>query len=202
VEPLSFVDSLRDVLLVAGIIIAGALIGAIVLLIVAARQIADLDVPPDADFFETMQYVPITVPLALDLLDMAFDFFAAPIAWIILELLGLQALQLVTVFEDLIPGTQLIPTLTIAWVISRMMKNKRRSPVRTALHQYQLESQHRRYDQLRSGQGSAGDRYRRLVLPESSDSNVVEGEYYEDGDYFEEDLGDEPPPDYYDEEEW
>jgi hypothetical protein len=202
VEPLSFVDSLRDVLLVAGIIIAGALIGAIVLLIVAARQIADLDVPPDADFFETMQYVPITVPLALDLLDMAFDFFAAPIAWIILELLGLQALQLVTVFEDLIPGTQLIPTLTIAWVISRMMKNKRRSPVRTALHQYQLESQHRRYDQLRSGRGSAGDRYRRLVLPESSDSNVVEGEYYEDGDYFEEDLGDEPPPDYYDEEEW
>jgi hypothetical protein len=206
VEPLSFVDSLRDLLLVVGIVIVAALIGAVALLIMAARQIADLDIPPDADFFETMQHVPITVPLALDLLDMAFDIFAAPIAWVILEMLGLQALQLITVFEGLIPGTQLIPTLTAAWVISRMMKDKRRTPMRNALHEYQLESQRSRYDQLRGGRASAGDRYRRLVLPESSGSDVVEGEYYEDGEdgdeYFEEDWGEEPPPDYYEEGEW
>jgi len=103
-----------DIFLVGGACIAMALVGAIALLVVAARQVAQIEVPEDADFFETLQLIPITVPLALDLLDMAFDVFSAPISWIILEMLGLRALQMITVFEGLIPGTQIIPTLTAA----------------------------------------------------------------------------------------
>jgi hypothetical protein len=190
------VQTIKEAALAIGIILALALIGAITLLIIAARQIASVDVPEDADFFETLQAVPITVPLALDLLDLAFDFFAAPIAWIILELLGLQSLQLITVVEGLIPGTQLIPTLTIAWLIARGMKKKKRSsPLRESLAAYQLEERRARYGRLRSGADLA-DQYRRKALPmPGHKDDVVEGEY------FEEDL-DELPPEYYENEQW
>lgn len=184
--------TLKEAALILGICAATALIGAIALLVLAARQIADIEIPENADFFETLQHVPITVPLALDLLDMAFDIFAAPISWIILELLGLQALQLITLFEGLIPGTQLIPTLTIAWFIARAMKKKRRSQLQTTLSDYQLESRRARYNQLGRG-SSLADQYRRKALP-APDDDFVEGEY------FEEDL-DEPYPEYFDDEE-
>ena len=193
-----FIQTIKEAALAIGIILALALIGAIVLLIVAARQIASVDVPENADFFETLQCVPVTVPIALDLLDLAFDFFAAPIAWIILELLGLQALQLITVFEGLIPGTQLIPTLTIAWFIARGMKKKQQpSQLRESLADYQLEERRARYGQLRSGADLA-EQYRRKALPlpdQKKNEVVVEGEYYE------EDF-DELPPEYYEGEEW
>lgn len=189
-DPIAMPD-LRQALLIVVLCIGSALIGAVALLIVAARQVADLDVPQDADFFETLQHVPITVPLALDLLDMAFDIFAAPVAWIILELMGLQALQMVTVLEGLIPGTQLIPTLTVAWAISRVMK-KRRTALRTALHDYQLSS---RRSGARAGQIASGDRYRHLALPDPDD-DVIDGEYYE------EDWGDEPPEVFDEEDLW
>lgn len=187
----------RELLIGFGICAAGALAGAVALLVVASKQIADIEIPEGADFFETLQHLPITVPLALDLLDMAFDVFAAPISWVILELLGLQALQMITLFEGLIPGTQLIPTMTIAWVIARMMKKKPKSELQRSLHEYQLEQRiQARRRQLQS--------YRRDALPapdlstprssSSSDQDVVEGEY------FEEDMDHVPLDD--DEEPW
>ncbi len=185
--------SLREAALVFGICASLSLAGAIGLLIIAAQQVARIEIPENADFFETLQLLPITVPLALDLLDMAFDIFAAPIAWIVLELLGLQALQMVTVFEGLIPGTQLIPTLTGAWVIARIMKKRQpETELRTALHQYQLERRTpygRRSDSLAEG-------YHRRALPlPDDDEDFVEGEYYEeDSDYLPiDDLEDEEP---------
>lgn len=200
-------------MVVCGLMLA-AFVGAVLLLILAAREVADLEIPEDADFFETLQMVPITVPLALDLLDMAFDFFAAPIAWVILELLGLKALQMITVFEGIIPGTQLIPTMTAAWVVSRMMKDKRRTEGRDMLQDYQrglpnpLQRDHGLADRYRSrellGSGeptsSAGDlssRTGRSLPPSLSNDEVVEGEFFEE-DYV------EPPPDYYadDDEMW
>ncbi len=189
--------SLREALLVLLGCIAVALVGAIALLVLAARQIANLNVPEDADFFETLQCVPITVPLALDLLDMAFDVFSAPVSWVVLELLGLRALQLVTVFEGLIPGTQIIPTMTIAWVVARLMRRKQPTPLRTALREYQLEQDSLRYGGLRRSRPLLAEQYRRrpLLPPSAYDEEAVEGEY------FEEDL-DEPPPDFFDEEEW
>lgn len=176
--------TLREVLLAFGICAAAAVIPAIVLLYIAGRQVAEIEIPEDADFFETLQHVPITVPLALDLLDGAFDIFAAPISWVILELMGLTALQMITVFEGIIPGTQLIPTMTIAWVVARLMRNKRSTPLRESLHEYQQQNTLRRNYSLR-------DQYRsQSLLPGGPDSNVIDGEFIDD------DL-DEPPPDYY-----
>jgi hypothetical protein len=183
--------TLREILIIFGICAAGSLAGAIALLIVAARQIANINIPEGADFFETLQHVPITVPLALDLLDMSFDIFSAPISWVILELLGLQSLQLITVFEGLVPGTQLIPTMTGAWIISRLMRKKPTSEARLALDQYQIAQRRSRYGNLRGG--ASADYYRRKALP-GPDPDIV------DGEYFEEDL-DEPDPGYFYEEE-
>lgn len=192
---MTIIEFLRQSLLIIVLCMGGALLGATVLLITAARQIRDIDIPEDADFFETLQHVPITVPIALDLLDMAFDIFAAPISWVVLEMLGLQALQLITVLEGFIPGTQVIPTLTISWGLSRMMKGKRRTPARQALYDYQLEQRRQQHERLGSGRGRVQeDRYRRRALPGADD--IVEGEYYE------EDWGEEPPPGYYTEEDY
>lgn len=175
---------LQDSILVIAICVAAAAAGAIALLVVAAHQIADIEIPQDADFFCTLQAVPITVPLALDLLDMAFDIFAAPIAWIILELLGLQALQAITIFEGLIPGTQLIPTMTGAWVIAKIMaKRKQDSELRGALQDYQLSSRAERYRRLRGQRPDLADQYRRRSLPAPGGTNdVIEGEYIEEDD--------------------
>ncbi|MBN1428919.1 MAG: hypothetical protein JXB07_11085 [Anaerolineae bacterium] len=173
---------ITDVILVVGGCMAISFVCAVALLIVAARQVAQIEVPEDADFFETLQAVPITVPLALDLLDMAFDVFSAPISWVILELLGLRSLQMITVFEGLIPGTQIIPTLTIAWIVAKVMKKRgHQSPLRDALHDYQLQNQGQ-YGRLGSPRGALVDRYRqKALLPgdESSDDMMLEGEYDE-----------------------
>lgn len=181
-EPLQNVQ-LTDALLVLGGCMAISLVGAIGLLVIAARQIASIEIPEGADFFETLQVVPITVPLALDLLDMAFDVFSAPISWIILELLGLRALQMITLFEGLIPGTQVIPTMTIAWFIARVMKKKvRQSPLRGTLRDYQLQSQGQ-FGRLGGPPGDLADRYRRkALLPAGEDplqGDMVDGEYDE-----------------------
>ena len=68
-------------LLVFIIILAAIIVsGAIILLALAARDVRQANIPPDADFFETMRMIPITVPLALDMLDFVFDVFAAPLS--------------------------------------------------------------------------------------------------------------------------
>lgn len=199
---------LQDSIVIIAICLASAVAGAIALLVLASYQIADIDVPQDADFFGTLQAIPITVPLALDLLDMAFDIFSAPISWIILEMLGLQKLQAITIFEGLIPGTQLIPTMSAAWVIARIMK-KRQSEARTSLHEYQVTSRAERYAQLRGRREDLADQYRRKSLTSGLADEVVEGEVmsddyydtqkarYEREYYREEDL--DAPLDYFDE---
>ncbi|HEC22289.1 MAG TPA: hypothetical protein ENI95_05160 [Chloroflexi bacterium] len=191
--------SLGNVLLVLAVCAGAALVGAIGLLVAAAQQVARIEIPEDADFFETLQLVPITVPLALDLLDMAFDIFSAPISWIILELLGLQALQLITVFEGLLPGTQLIPTMTAAWLLARAMRNRRRqSPLRGVLSDYQQMERQARLGELRRRSVSLADSYRRQpLLPPD---NIVDGEIYEEEEF--EDDFDMLPPGGPEDEEW
>lgn len=131
---------------------------ALALFALAYRQIRDLDIPQDADFFETMRVIPITIPLALDILDLIFDIFAAPISWLILEAMGLKALQAVTVVEGLIPGTQPIPTMTAGWILARVTNPSAPSVVEHRMREaeYQLpegESQRpaRRSDRFRRG---------------------------------------------------
>jgi hypothetical protein len=138
------ITALLNALPVLIVVILLALIGAVSLLVIAARQIRSIEIPEDADFFETLRLLPITVPLALDLLDLAFDVFAAPIAWVILELMGLKALQLITVFEGLLPGTQVIPTLTIGWIIAKSTKASTPTALEVTLRQ-RREARRRRY---------------------------------------------------------
>lgn len=97
-----------------------SLLLALLLLIVVWRNVKRLNIPPDASFGETLQLTPISVVLMIDLLDFGLDFLAAPVAWIILDRLGLKALRGVSVVEAFIPLTQAIPTMTLAWIWVRL----------------------------------------------------------------------------------
>lgn len=95
------------------------LLGGGILLFFAIR-LKRIEIPADATFAETLHYTPFLVVMAIDLLDLALDFLAAPLSWAILDRLGLKALRGVAAVEALIPGTQIIPTLTICWLGVRL----------------------------------------------------------------------------------
>jgi hypothetical protein len=97
-----------------------SVVAASLLLALTYRRLKRLRIPPGADFLTTLRHVPLTLVLFLDLLDFGLDFFSAPIAWVILGKLGLQSLRGVTVVEEIIPGTQLLPTMTAAWFAARL----------------------------------------------------------------------------------
>lgn len=97
-----------------------ALILALLLLFIVWRQVKRIHIPPDATFGETLLLTPLLVVLMIDLLDFALDFLAAPFSWIILDRLGLKALRGVSMVESLIPFTQAIPTMTLAWIWVRL----------------------------------------------------------------------------------
>ena len=85
-------------------------------------RIRKINLPPNTDFFGALRATPIEVVILLDLLDLSLDFLSAPVAWFILDKLGLKPLRAVSVVETLIPGTQLIPTMTAMWVVARIYK--------------------------------------------------------------------------------
>lgn len=90
------------------------------LLALVYRQLRRINVPPNADFFTTIRAVPLALVVALDLLDLGLDILATPIVWVILSRFRLQALRNVAAVEALIPFTQPVPTLTVAWIAARM----------------------------------------------------------------------------------
>lgn len=102
-----------------GIVMGLSLLGFFLLIGFAVRQVRKIDVPKNATFTETLQLVPLSIVVAIDLLDLGLDIFAAPISWIILDRLGLKALRGTAAVEALLPFTQPIPTLTLAWVLVR-----------------------------------------------------------------------------------
>lgn len=114
---------LRELLGILGIILGIALILALIFLAYVFWRVRRIHLPPGADFFTALRYTPLSVVILLDLLDLSLDFFSAPIAWIILGRLGLEPLRAVTVVESVIPGTQMLPTMTIAWIVARVWKN-------------------------------------------------------------------------------
>jgi len=109
-------EQLRTFLLIFAGLAVLSLVVAILLALVTYRQVRRLHLPSDADFMTCLRTVPITVVIMLDLLDLGLDVFSAPVAWVLLGKLGLQGLRGVTVLEELIPGTQLLPTMTLAWI--------------------------------------------------------------------------------------
>ncbi len=112
-----FGNAITAVLVVLGISVMIALTG----LLALVRSIRRLRIPPDADFFTTMRYVPITLVVLLDLLDFGLDIFSAPISWIILDRMGLYGLRNKAAIEALIPFTQPIPTFTLSWIVARLI---------------------------------------------------------------------------------
>lgn len=89
---------------------------ALLLLIFSIRRLRQIEIPPGAGFSETLRHTPFMLALIIDLLDFALDILAAPVAWLLLDWLGLKALRGVSAVEALIPFTQPIPTMTLAWV--------------------------------------------------------------------------------------
>ncbi len=119
---------LGDILKMIAIIIGIGLLACAGLAAWIFYKVRRIILPVNADFFEALRATPLSVVILLDLLDLTLDFFSAPFAWIILGKLGLEPLRTVTVIESLIPGTELLPTMTIAWVIARVWKNAPRIP--------------------------------------------------------------------------
>lgn len=101
------------------IILGVAVVLGILALVWLFYRLRRLRIPPNASFVETMQRVPLSVAVGLDLLDLGFDVFAAPLTWWLLGRFNLHALRRVATVEALIPGTQVIPTLTMCWFAAR-----------------------------------------------------------------------------------
>jgi hypothetical protein len=102
-------------------IAAVCLVVALVGLLLIARQIRRLRVPPEADFFTTMRHVPLVLVILLDLLDFSLDIFSAPLMWVVLDRMGLPNLRNKAVVEALIPFTNIVPTFTVGWVAARAL---------------------------------------------------------------------------------
>ena len=111
-----------------GCVIGGALLLAVIVGAYVVARIRRINLPPDAGALEALRLTPLSVVVLLDLLDLGLDFFSAPVAWVILTKLGLGPLRGVTVVESLIPGTQFIPTMTLAWVYARYLDPNRNRP--------------------------------------------------------------------------
>lgn len=105
-------------LVAAGVALVLALLG-IVWLVLRVRRIG---IPPDTDLATALRMTPLSVVIVLDLLDFALDIFAAPIAWVLLGYLGLRPLRGVSAVEALIPGTQFLPVMTVAWLGARYLR--------------------------------------------------------------------------------
>jgi len=113
-------ETIRTFLTYLGAAMFISLLFGLLLLAWVAWQVRRIDVPDGADFAETLRYTPFTVVVMIDLLDFALDFLGAPVAWVILDRLGLKALRGVATVEALLPFTQLIPTMTLAWIGVRL----------------------------------------------------------------------------------
>ena len=108
---------LQDLALVAVVAVVLGLLG----LLMLHRSLSRLRVPPGAGFATTLRMVPLPLVIVLDLLDLGLDVFATPIVWLVLSRYRLLALRNVAALEALVPLTQMLPTLTLAWFAVRML---------------------------------------------------------------------------------
>lgn len=103
------------------LVIGTALVLSLLLGLWVWRNVRRVRLPADATFLQAMRLTPLSVVLLLDVLDLALDFFGAPVGWLILSRLGLTKLRAASALEALIPGTQAIPTMTLAWILIRLL---------------------------------------------------------------------------------
>lgn len=115
---------LRQALLLFLLVMATGLLFSLVLLVWVIWKVKRINLPLDAGPVAALQATPFGVVVLLDLLDLSLDFLAAPLAWTLLSYLGLLPLRAVTVLWTLIPGTQALPIMTLAWLVVRLGKSK------------------------------------------------------------------------------
>jgi hypothetical protein len=113
---------IQTIAIAALLAFGGALLFSVMLGGFVLWRVRKIQLPPDADFFTAIRLTPLVVVLLLDLLDFTLDFLSAPVGWLLLTRLGLGPLRGVTVVESLIPGTQIVPTMTLAWIAVRVFK--------------------------------------------------------------------------------
>lgn len=122
-------ESLRPLGIIVLVWMGVSLVLALLLFVFVIRHLKRLRIPPNAGFAETLLYTPFLVVLFIDLLDLGLDILAAPVSWAVLDRLGLKALRNVAAVEALIPFTQPIPTLTVAWLWVRLFGPERMPPL-------------------------------------------------------------------------
>jgi hypothetical protein len=114
-------DTFRNLLVIIFALMGASIFVGIVGLFALARRIRRLRIPPDADFFTTMRYIPLALVVLLDLLDFGLDIFSAPIIWVALDRMGLPNLRNKATIEALIPISNVVPTFTLSWFAARLL---------------------------------------------------------------------------------
>ena len=114
-------DNLSNILVIVLALMGACIFVGIIGLLMLARSIRRLRIPPEADFFTTMRHIPLALAVLLDLLDFGLDIFSAPILWIALDRMGLPSLRNKATIEALIPFTNVIPTFTVCWFAARLL---------------------------------------------------------------------------------
>jgi hypothetical protein len=115
------IETIRTIGIAIFIILGVTIVGSLTILLLSAKRIRSIKIPPNATFAETLHYTPLIVVITIDLLDLVLDILSAPLIWAILDWLGLKSLRGVATVEALIPGTQIIPTMTLCWFGVRLL---------------------------------------------------------------------------------
>ena len=118
------IDFVRPLIWTLLIIAAVCVAAGALLLALTYRRLRRLHLPRDADLLTTLRAVPFGLVLALDLLDFGLDFLATPVVWTVLNRFNLQALRNVAALQALVPFTQPVPLLTVAWIAARVFKRR------------------------------------------------------------------------------
>jgi hypothetical protein len=124
-EPLFNIE-LRELLIILAALFLVSITVSLLLAAFIVWRIKKINLPPDADPVTALRMTPLPVVIVLDVLDLSMDFLSAPVAWTILTYLGLHPLRMAAAVVGLIPGTQLLPMMTIAWIFARLGMRRRR----------------------------------------------------------------------------
>lgn len=111
---------LQSLLTALGVVVLLTTLAATLLLWWLHRKLQLLRIATDASLGETLRSIPFLLALALDLLDMGLNLFAAPFVWFFLHRMGWMKLRNLATAAAAIPGTQFVPILSIAWIAARI----------------------------------------------------------------------------------
>lgn len=114
--------TLKQIVSLVLLLLGSGFVLCVVLAVWVLRRVQSIHLRAGTGFVGALRATPLAVVVLLDLLDFTLDIFSAPFTWALLSRLGLAPLRTVTVVESLIPGTQLLPTMTAAWLLVRLTK--------------------------------------------------------------------------------